>query len=79
VAAARRERRRPQLPRVTLATAHPAKFPDAVAAAIGRRPALPDRLARLLELDERFETLPNDYAALSSFILEHARLGRVTA
>jgi threonine synthase len=56
------------VPMVTLATAHPAKFPDAVEAATGRRPALPPPLADLLELPERFEILPNDLAALRAHI-----------
>jgi threonine synthase len=79
LAAARRERRRPHLPRVTLATAHPAKFPDAVEAAIGTRPVLPERLARVLEEKERYDTLPKDYAGLARFIAERARTGRAAA
>jgi threonine synthase len=54
VAAARRCRPGPETPRVTLATAAPAKFPEAVEAATGVRPALPDRMAGLLDLPERF-------------------------
>jgi threonine synthase len=51
-----------------LATAHPAKFPDAVEQAIGIRPALPARLADLYERPERCETLPNDLRALQVLI-----------
>ena len=47
-----------------MATAHPAKFPDAVERATGVRPALPEHLADLLERPERTETLPNDLAAV---------------
>ena len=48
---------------VTLATAHPAKFPDAVEAAIGQRPALPRWLADLFDQPERKIAMPNDLAA----------------
>jgi len=54
-------RRDPAVPMVVLATAHPAKFPDAVEAATGVRPALPPRLADLFERPERFDVVPNDY------------------
>jgi threonine synthase len=53
---------------VTLATAHPAKFPDAVREAIGREAALPDRMADLYEREERMTVLPNDLAAIENFI-----------
>jgi threonine synthase len=53
---------------VTMATAHPAKFPDAVEAATGVRPALPDHLADLLELQEHTEVLPNDLGAVQEYI-----------
>ncbi len=53
---------------VALATAHPAKFPDAVEHATGVRPALPDRLADLFEREERFETLANDLGAVEDHI-----------
>jgi threonine synthase len=48
---------------VAMATAHPAKFPDAIERAVGRRPALPPRLADLLQREERFTVVPNDLAA----------------
>jgi threonine synthase len=60
------------LPMITLATAHPAKFPDAVEQAIGLRPALPPHLADLFERPERFTVLPNDLAAVQHFV-EHTR------
>jgi threonine synthase len=47
-------------PQVVLSTAHPAKFPDAIAAITGKRPALPERLAGLLTAHERFATIDND-------------------
>ena len=53
---------------VALATAHPAKFPDAVEAATGVRPPLPERLADLFDRPERYETVPNDYAHVRAAI-----------
>ena len=64
LAAAERVRADRSIPMVVLATAHPAKFPDAVEAAIGRRPALPAHLADLFERPERYEVLPNDYGTV---------------
>lgn len=57
-------------PMVTLATAHPAKFPDAVEKASGIRPALPPRMADLFERPERVTRVPNDLAALEALVLE---------
>lgn len=68
VAAARAVRRDPDVPMVCLATAHPAKFPDAVEQAIGLRPALPEHLADLLDRPERFDVLPLDQAALQDYV-----------
>ena len=62
------------VPMITLATAHPAKFPDAVEAAIGRRPALPSRMADLFDRPERVTRAPDDLAALEALIRE--RTGR---
>ena len=58
------------IPMVTLATAHPAKFPDAVEAATGIRPPLPSRMADLYERSERVTQVPNDLAALQALIRE---------
>jgi threonine synthase len=55
---------------VTLATAHPAKFPDAVEKACGVRPALPPRLQGMMTAPERFTVLPNDVARVREFILQ---------
>ena len=60
-------------PMVTLATAHPAKFPDAVEAATGIRPPLPPRMADLFERSERVTRVPNDLAALEALITERRR------
>lgn len=56
-------------PMIVLATAHPAKFPDAVAAATGQRPALPAHLQHLMQAQESFTVLPNSVAAVKDFIL----------
>jgi threonine synthase len=60
-------------PGVVLSTAHPAKFPDAMEAITGKRPALPDRLSALMTDKERFVTLPNDLAEVKRFVLGTAR------
>ena len=57
-------------PMITLATAHPAKFPDAVEAAIGERPPLPNRMSDLYDRSERVTEVPNDLAKLQSLIRE---------
>jgi threonine synthase len=53
---------------VALATAHPAKFPEALEAITGERPALPGRLDCLLSRPERVTTLPNDLGAVQRFV-----------
>ncbi|MCA1941514.1 MAG: threonine synthase [Caenispirillum bisanense] len=68
VAAARKTGLPDGVPVVALATAHPAKFPDAVEAATGHRPGLPERLADLFERAEKFDVLPNDVAVLRAHI-----------
>ena len=75
VGAARAARRDPDIPMVVLATAHPAKFPDAVQRACGRRPELPDHLADLHERPERCTTLGNDPGAVQRFVAERTRVG----
>lgn len=57
-------------PVVCLATAHPAKFPDAVEKATGVRPVLPERLGDLFGRPEQWVPLPNDVAAVRSYIDE---------
>ncbi|MGA1362975.1 MAG: threonine synthase [Ilumatobacteraceae bacterium] len=68
-----RENLRPGVPMVTMATAHPAKFPDAVERATGERPALPAHLSDLLERPERTVRLANDLAAVQAFVASVAR------
>jgi threonine synthase len=66
--------RHPEAPVITLATAHPAKFPDAVERATGRRPELPEFLADLFERDERTQMVPNDLAAVQKFVRSVTRV-----
>ena len=63
---------RSDVPVVTLATAHPAKFPDAVENATGVRPALPARVSHLFDREERFDVLPGDYGAVRDYVLARA-------
>lgn len=60
------------VPVVTLATAHPAKFGDAVQAAIGRQPELPARLGDMMTREERCDRLPGDYAAIRDYVTARA-------
>jgi len=63
------------IPVVTLATAHPAKFREAVERSTGVRPALPPRLGNLFDREERYERLPGDYDAVKAFVLAEAARG----
>jgi threonine synthase len=72
IGAARRFREE-GVPMVTTATAHAAKFPDAVEQATGVRPGLPPHLADLWERPERTSLLPNDLAAVQRFVESVAR------
>lgn len=60
------------VPVVTLATAHPGKFRDAVERATGFRPSLPSRVGNLFGREERYAELPNDYEAVRGYILDTA-------
>ncbi|MCX7284774.1 MAG: threonine synthase, partial [Novosphingobium sp.] len=60
------------VPIVTLATAHPAKFVDAVERATGLRPGLPARVVDLFEREERCDRLPGDYDAVAAYVAERA-------
>ena len=73
LAAAAKDRGDLGTPMVTLATAHPAKFPDAVKQATGIHPELPPRMADLFTREERLHALPNDLGAVQTFIRERAR------
>lgn len=56
------------VPMITLATAHPAKFPDAVEAAMGTRPGLPPHMADMMDKEERVCKVPNQLALLETLI-----------
>ena len=60
------------VPVVTLATAHPAKFPDAVERATGQRPELPARVGDLFDREERCVDLAGDYATVADYVATHA-------
>lgn len=65
---------KPTSPMVTLATAHPAKFPAAVKSASGIDPALPTWLADLMDREERFDILEPELEAVEDYINAHARI-----
>lgn len=74
------KRRAPDgVPMVVLATAHPAKFPDAVERAAGVRPNLPAHLSDLLAREERFAVLPNDIDTVEAYIEARARAATLEA
>jgi threonine synthase len=73
VAVAEKDTRDPSIPMVVLGTAHPAKFPNAVEAACGVRPALPQWLAELDQRPERVTILPVDPIAVERHILSVSR------
>ena len=66
-------------PVVTLATAHPAKFPDAVERAAGQRPTLPARAAGLFDRAERYDTLPAELGAVEAYVAARATPATVAA
>lgn len=76
VAVAEKENRDPSLPMIVLSTAHPAKFPDAVEAACGMRPGLPDWLSDLETKKENITVLPPDQAQIERFVLAASRAAR---
>ncbi len=76
IAVAEKEPRDPALPMVVLSTAHAAKFPDAVEAACGARPPLPDWLSGLNERREHVTVLPHDQKEIETFVLAASRAAR---
>ncbi len=76
IAVAEKEPRDPSLPMVVLSTAHAAKFPDAVEAACGERPPLPNWLSDLNERKEHITKLPADQMQVEKFVLAAARAAR---
>ena len=79
VAVSEKETRDPAIPMVVLATAHAAKFPDAVEAACGVRPPLPEWLADLDERPERCTVLPADQVAVEKLVLSLSRAAQAGA
>jgi threonine synthase len=75
VAAAEAMRRDRSIPVIALATAHPAKFPDAVQKATGVHPQLPPHLANLMSRRERYDVLPKDLSRIQDYVLAHRRSG----
>ena len=73
MAVAEKETRDPSVPMIVLSTAHPAKFPDAVKAACGVTPELPDWLSDLMKREERVTTLPADQGAVERYIIAASR------
>jgi threonine synthase len=71
-----KEQRKSDVPMVVLATAHPAKFPDAVERACGIRPSLPDRLADLAAQSERLQRFAPDQEAIERHVLSASRTAR---
>ncbi|MCX8952006.1 threonine synthase [Ruegeria sp. NA] len=65
------EHRAADVPMITLATAHPAKFPAAVEKASGEHPPLPSRMSDLYERPERVTRIANDLGALEDHIKRH--------
>jgi threonine synthase len=76
LAVAEKEMRDPAVPMAVLSTAHPAKFPDAVQAACGVTPALPDWLGDLYARPERVTVLPAEQAAVERFVQSASRAAR---
>jgi threonine synthase len=76
LAVAEKEPRDQSVPMVVLSTAHPAKFPEAVTAACGVTPKLPDWLSDLPSRPERVTVLPADQAAIERFVSSASRVTR---
>ncbi len=76
LAVAEKETRDPATPMVVLSTAHPAKFPDAVAAACAVTPGLPDWLSDLPKRAERISVLPADLGQVEKFVSNASRAAR---
>ena len=71
VKAARETRRNKNIPMITLGTAHPVKFEEAVQRAGFEMPKLPHHLTDLMEREERLNVLPADLKAVHAFIAEN--------
>jgi len=71
IAAGAITRRSVEVPLVCLATAHPAKFPDAIGRALGSPAPSSPKIAMLFDRDERYDVLANDPAAVKKYVHEH--------
>ena len=74
-----REVANPPVPMVILSTAHAAKFPDAVEAACGVRPALPAWLGDLMTRKETFDVMSADQNAVEQYVLARSRAAKMGA
>lgn len=63
--------RKPQIPVISLATAHASKFPDAVYKATGVKPELPQHLKNIMTAEERIVILPKDQKKIARFVIDH--------
>lgn len=77
--AAGRKAQEPGIPMIVAATAHPAKFPDAVRKATSIDPALPPHLADLFSREERYETLANELNIIEDAVRRHIKAHTRTA
>lgn len=68
-----REQAETDTPMIVLATAHPAKFPDAVREATGVTPALPAWLGDLMERTEKYDVLPSDLKIVEDTVIKRTR------
>lgn len=66
-------------PIVTLATAHPAKFPDSVEQATGIHPDLPEHLSDLFDKEEIITNLPGDLKTVQDFVKTHSKISKESA
>lgn len=73
IAAGRAQRRDKNVPMIALATAHPAKFPNAISRSVCQEPALPERLRHLMDKEEEFVVLANDLEIVSTYISDNSK------
>lgn len=71
VKAAREVRRDPAVPMITLGTAHPVKFTEAIAKAGLETPKLPHHLSDLFDRAERYDVMANELSALQDYVVKH--------
>ncbi|MET0969156.1 MAG: threonine synthase [Tardiphaga sp.] len=76
IAVSDRDTTEPHVPDIVLSTAHPAKFPDAVEAACGVRPALPVYLEGLMTRPEHITVMKNDQSDIERFVLSISRAAK---